>query len=281
MLSGLTRLSLLCLMSAFLVFLQGCAGSMLQTAPVGEQESRVAASAFARYQELSLVTCKDSLDAEVDATVRISGWFSNHQGKLSGYLQALEPGYIKFIALNPLGQPVLVFLSNGNDFKLLNTLEGRAYTGPVDSETFKKFAPTGFEPETSYYWLTGRVEPGAEITRVLRDKKNKGYWFRLKGDDAGIVHMILFAPEEARILHRVIMNGSGDPVLDVGYEEYRSSTGSGEGGCMIPSRISVASNSGMEKKIELNLYSFISGAKFSSADFDLEIPANLEKLTVH
>jgi len=298
MLSGLTRLVLLFLLSASLGFLQGCAGSMLQASPVGEQETRIAESAFKQYLKMNWADCHGGLDAEVDATVRISGWFSNRKGKLSGYLQAKEPGYIKFVALNPLGQPILVFLSNGSDFKLLNILEGKAYTGPVNSETFKKFAPTGFAPETAYYWLTGRVEPGAEIIRVLRDKEKRGYWLRLKGDDAGIVHMILFAPEGARILRHVIVERGGDQVLDVEYEEYRydqesghavgtdntrqiDRTGSGDGGCMIPSRIRVASNSGLEKRIELNFSSFIPGVKLSPADFELTIPANLDRLTVH
>jgi len=298
MFSGLTRLLLLFLLPAALGFLQGCAGPMLRTSPAGEQEARKATAAFMQYLETYQAECNSGLDAEVDATVRISGWFSNRKGMLSGYLQALEPGYIKFVALNPLGQPILVFLSNGSDFKLLNTLEGKAYMGPVDSETFKKFAPTGFAPETSYYWLTGRVAPGAEITGVLRDKAKRGYWLTLKGDDAGIVRMILFATEAARILRQVILDRNGDPVLDVEYEEYMpedgsnravgtagdnpvAHTGSGNGGCMIPARISVASNSGLDKRIELDLHSFIPGARLSPADFALTIPANLEKLTVH
>lgn len=298
MLSGLTRLVLLLLLSASLGFLQGCAGSMLKTLPADEQEAHLAESAFTKYLEMDRADCHGGLDAEVDATVRISGWFSNRKGKLSGYLQALEPGYIKFVALNPLGQPVLVFWSNGSDFKLLNILEGKAYTGPVDSQTFKKFAPSGFAPEISYYWLTGRVAPGAEITGVLRDKEKRGYWLTLKGDDAGFSHMILFAPEDARILHHVIMDRNGDPVLDVEYEEYRPEqgekdhavgtdstslidrAGSGDGSCMIPSRIRVASNSGMDKRIELDLSSFAPGARLSPADFELTIPANLDRMTV-
>jgi len=49
----------------------------------------------------------------------------------------------------------------------------------------------------------------------------------------------------------------------------------------MPKKISIVSNSGAEKKIDLRLFSFIPDAEFSQDDFDLEIPGNLEKLIVN
>ena len=124
-----TLLHPLFFLSVLFFFLQGCARPVLQTYPASEQEAQLAASAFTRYQKIYQDECACCLDAEADATVSVSGWFSNHTGKLSGYLQVLEPGYIKFVALNPLGQPILILLTNGRIFKSLNVLEGKAYMG--------------------------------------------------------------------------------------------------------------------------------------------------------
>ena len=115
------------------LFIQGCARSVLQTYPAGELERVEVSAAFAKYQEIYREKCMCCLDAEADAAVSISGWFSDHTGKLSGYLQAMQPGYIKFVAINPLGQPLFILVTNGIFFKSLNVLESKAYMGSVHS----------------------------------------------------------------------------------------------------------------------------------------------------
>ena len=292
-------LHLLFLLSVSLLLLQGCARPVLQTYPASEQEAQLTASAFTRYQKIYQDECACCLDAEADATVSVSGWFSNHTGKLSGYLQAMEPGYIKFVALNPLGQPIFIFLTNGKFFKGLNILEGRAYMGSVNSEIFKKFAPPGFDPGFTYYWLTGKLPPGdIEILKVRRDKEHNGYWLQVRHEQSGIDRMILFDPEEFVILRHIIMSDRGDHVVDLLYEGYQpgyvrekqlaakdqgmiGSSDLKEKLCKIPTKIRVSSNSGAEKRIDLKLFSFIPGTEFSPDDFELEIPDNLEQLIVN
>ncbi|MEN8232380.1 MAG: hypothetical protein ABFR35_06825 [Thermodesulfobacteriota bacterium] len=271
----------------------------MQTYPASEQEAQLTASAFTRYQKIYQDECACCLDAEADATVSVSGWFSNHTGKLSGYLQAMEPGYIKFVALNPLGQPIFIFLTNGIFFKGLNVLEGRAYMGSVNSETFKKFAPPGFDPGFSYFWLTGKLPPGdIEILKVRRDKEQNGYWLQVRYGQSEIDSMILFDPEEFVVLRHIVLNNRGDHLLDLVYGDYQpgyvrekqsaskdqgmiGSSDLKEKFCKIPTKISVSSNSGAEKRIDLKLFSFILGAEFSPDDFELEIPDNLEQLIVN
>ena len=120
-------LPLILLIVSPLLFLQGCARPVLQTYPVAEPESRETLAAFAKHQQLYLDQCGCCLDAEAEATVSMSIWFSNHSGKFSGYLQAMEPGYIKFFVLNPFGQPVYILATDGTMFKSLNVLESKAY----------------------------------------------------------------------------------------------------------------------------------------------------------
>ena len=297
--SSCSLLHLLFLLSVSHLFLQGCARPVLQTYPASEQEAQLTASAFTRYQKIYRDECACCLDAEVDAAVSVSGWFSNHTGKFSGYLQAMEPDYIKFVALDPLGQPIFIFLTNGKIFKGLNIPEGRAYMGPVNSEAYKKFAPPGFDPGFSYYWLTGRLPPGdLEILKIRRDKDDKGYWLQVRYEHSGNDSMILFDPDELIVLRHIIMSDTGDHVVDLTYDNYRpgyvrekqlatedkgmiGGPGLKEKFCKIPTKISVSSNSAAEKKIELKLFSFVPGTEFSPDDFELEIPDNLEQLLVN
>ena len=286
------------ILAVFLLLLQGCARPVLQTLPASEDEIQFAASAFTSYKILQ-DECACCLDAEAEAALSVSGWFSNHTGKLSGYLQAMEPGYIKFVALNPLGQPFLILLTNGKNFKSVNVLEGKAYLGSVYSETFKKFVPPGFDPGFSYYWLTGRLEPGdVEILKVRRDRKQKGYWLQIRYEQSGTESMILFNPEESVVLRQIVMSASGDYLVDLMYGEYQArhmkekgagdrdseitgSTDSREELCKIPIKLSVSSSVGAEKKIDLELFSIIPDTEFSPDDFVLEIPDNLELLIVN
>ena len=285
--------------AVLLLLLQGCARPILQTLPASEDEIQFAASAFTSYKILQ-DECACCLDAEVDAALSVSGWFSNnHTRKLSGYLQAMEPGYIKFVALNPLGQPFLILLTNGKIFKSVNVLEGKAYLGSVNSETFKKFVPPGFDPGFSYYWLTGRLVPGdVEILKVRGDRKQNGYWLQIRYEQSGTESMILFNPEESVVLRQIVMSASGDYLVDLVYGEYQArhmkekgvgdraseitgSTDSREELCKIPTKLSVSSSVGAEKKIDLELFSIIPDAEFSPDDFVLEIPDNIELLIVN
>ena len=292
-------LHLLFLLVVSLLFLQGCTRQVLQTYPASEQDIQLATSAFTRYKQIYQDDCVCCLDAEVDVAVSVSGWFSNHTGKLSGYLQAMDPGYIKFAALNPLGQPIFILLTNGNTFKSLNVSEGRAYSGSVNSETFKKFAPAGFDPDYSYYWLTGRLPPeNIEILEVRRDKEQNGYWLQVRYGQSGVDNMILFDPEEFVILRHIIFSDRDDLLLDLVYEDYKpgyvgdkpladsdqemsGSTESIEVICKIPTELSITSSLDAEKKIDLKLFSFLPDAEFSPDDFEIEIPDSFEQLIVN
>jgi len=271
----------------------------LQTYPASEQDIQLATSAFTRYKQIYQDDCACCLDAEVDVAVSLSGWFSNHTGKLSGYLQAMYPGYIKFAALNPLGQPIFILLTNGNTFKSLNVSEGRAYSGSVNSETFKKFAPAGFDPDYSYYWLTGRLPPeNIDILEVRRDKEQNGYWLQVRYGQSGVDNMILFDPQEFVILRHIIFSDRDDLLLDFVYEDYQpghmsdkhladsdqemiGSTDSNEAICKIPTKLSISSNSAAERNMDLKLFSLIPGVEFSPDDFELEIPDSFEQLIVN
>jgi hypothetical protein len=287
----------LVLLFAVLVFVQGCARPVLQTYPAGENEIEAVSKAFERYQETSRKVCGCCLDAEADAALSVSSWFRDHTGKLSGYLQAMEPGYIKFIAVNPLGQPLFILVTNGEMFQGLNVFEKKVYVGSVHSATYKKFAPPGLEPEFLFYWLTGRLQPGEMVIQaVMRDREQDAFWLQIKYADSGTDSMVLFDLADQVILRHVLRDERGSHLVDILYADYQSLPGkeSQETGndpaevadtamekrlCRVPARIVLSSNMNAEK-VEVKLHSFLDEADFTAADFYLKNPGSFEQLLV-
>ena len=293
-----------CLLTSFLLLLslsaiiQGCAGPVLRTYSATDREIASVEIAFARFLEITQETCSCCLDAEADAALAVSGWFSDHTGRLSGYLQAMEPGYLRFVAVNPLGQPLLILASDGKIFKYLDILHEKAYIGSVDSAPYRKFAPPGFEPGFSYYWLTGRMQPGEiQIAAVKRGEERDTFWLKINHSGSDTESMVLFAPEDMVILRHVLLDGRGKIFFDIRYTGYqllertKKSTAAGgrsddhagldpaEGKCRVPAGVSVSSRKGAER-IAIELRSFLSDVYFTAADFHIDIPANFEQLLV-
>ena len=71
--------------------LQGCARYM-RMIPASDQEASFVSESLIRYKQEYLERCNCCLDAEDDVAISISGWFKNHKGNLSGYLQGRGPG---------------------------------------------------------------------------------------------------------------------------------------------------------------------------------------------
>jgi hypothetical protein len=248
----------------------------MQTYPASEEDIRFVASAFMKYRQDFQDRCRCCLDAEVDATLSVSGWFSNHTDKLSGYLQARESGNIKFVALNPLGQPVLILMTNGKVFKSLNIFQGKAYVGSTDSETFRKFVPPGIHPELAYYWLTGGIPlQDMEIKEIGRDRDDNGYWLQIQYKESELNSLILFDPVNLVVLRHIFINNNGDHLVDLEYGEYPSEKPDMEF-CRFPREIRISSTSGTNKEMTLKLYAIIPDAEFSAEDLDIEIPENFE-----
>ena len=285
------------LFSAALVFVQGCAGPSLYTYPAAENEIASVTKAFVNYQIISNKVCGCCLDAEADVALSVSSWFKDHTGKFSGYLQAMEPNSVKFVAVNPLGQPLFIAVTNGTMFQSFYAFEKKAYVGSVHSEAYKKIVPPGFAPEFFYYWLTGRLQPGdMEIREVLRDREQGAYWLHINYAYSSTNSMVLFDPVDQVILRHVVRDARDGHLVDMVYADYQPLLGKEkqyagnnhdqDSGfardkelCRMPARIIFSSNMGAEK-IEVKLHSFLSGAHFTAADFYLDIPSSFEMLLV-
>lgn len=262
------------LLLALLLF-GGCAGLPPTTSiSLSEQDNArlLLQEALAAQEQ-----CNCCLDVQVQA--RITSTFQS--GTISGFLQAMRPSYLKFVGLNPLGQPLMILSSDGVNFRYVAVPEARSYEGLVTAEKFKKYAPQGFSPASAFAWLTGRL-PGAglQILSVARAAEGQGLWYEVAYPGEEIRRHILFSPEERTVLRHILVDRSGDILLDVLYEKYRDFATGAQAGCPLPGFISVHANSHNGVHMEFGFSDWLPDARFTEDDFVVRLPSGFAREVV-
>ncbi len=260
------------------LLLPGCAGRRLPHAPVVfGQERRTVVAVFydmlARHRH-----CDNSLDAAVNLKLSVSAFLGKKAGTLAGYLQALAPSYLKFVGINPLGQPLLIFVTNGSRFHYVSVPDGKGFEGDVRSRTFMKYAPPGFDPEYVFYWLAGRLGPGRiDILEVRRDEDGQGYWLELSaaGKTKKHIHSRLLIDIDKKIMLRHLLQDEGGRIL----MEIKYGSHEGEGGCLIPRKIVVTSLTNHYSAVVL-LTDMATDVSLSRSDFEFNLPGGFKREVV-
>lgn len=265
------------LLVAVLVTASGCAGrAQPPITEINPEEREMVVAAFSKWRG-GQPHC-EALDAEAQVFFSSSGWLGERSDKIAGYLQAMPPSYLKFVGINPLGQPLLVLTTDGNRYRYMAVPVSKAYEGGVDSEAFRKYVPAGFSPAHCFYWLTGRLPAdGFRIGRVWLDSGSDAYWLELKRPESDIGDHLLIDLQDYVLRRRILQEEGGEILMDVAYGEY-ALLSEGEGDCRLPRRITISRQDG--GKVEIILQSFAAGASFSEADFQLEPPAGFERIVV-
>ncbi len=249
-----------------LFLLAGCV-TMPNLHDISRQENREVRQ---RFKEMIAIQAKCHCCLDGAAHVSLKNLL--YTGAISGYLQAMSPSYLKFVGVNPLGQPLAIFTTNGRQFRYVSTEETTVYSGEVDSETFSKYTPEGFAPTLSYYWLIGRLQPGpVQLTRVSRDEK-KGYWVELLYE-TGRKALVLFDPEALQIRRHIVLDDEGERILNILYDQY------GPGECDVPRQITVTSLT-LDSTMEIRLDDLLDNVSLSRQDFDYSPPASFKEVLV-
>ena len=259
-------------MTAFcglLWLLAGCATLPRTVALSGGEQERVTA-AFEKMHARQ-EACHCCIDVAV--TVTLKGLL--HSGTVSGYLQAMSPAFLRFTGLNPLGQPLMILVSDGERFQYLAVDRGTGYTGNVEAATFVKYAPPGFLPHESFYWLSGRLHSGTVVVEELgRAVDSEGYWLTVH---AGEGHRrLLFDPAIGVILRHQVLDADGDDIFDARYEDFRPT---GVNGCLLPGRITVTTRQ-HRGTLEVSLSDWLDDAALSEKDFSFSLPPGFEQVEV-
>jgi len=220
-----------------LLLCSGCALFSPRPEVIHGPERAAVATAFQELHRRQ-ADCHCCIDAAVTVTIR--GLLRS--GTVAGYLQAMSPSFLRFVGVNPLGQPLLILVSDGHRFQYLAVPEAKEYSGDVRAETFVKYAPAGFRPGEAYFWLTGRL-PDGELTveEVAAGGEDPGYWLTVLGPaGAGQErHRLLFDPAAGLIRRHQVLDGRGGVEMDAVYEQQRAV---GAVGCRLPSLIMVTTS---------------------------------------
>jgi hypothetical protein len=252
-----------------LAFLSGCAGLPARL-PLSGPESLLVRQSFkemiGRQRQ-----CESSVDADI--TITLDSRF--YSGTMSGYLQAKAPAFLKLVGINPFGQPMVVLISDGEYFSYALLSESVSYDGRVDSDAFRRYAPTGFDPGASFYPLTGKLAPGkVRILATSSDREGRGAWLELENIRDNIHSLVLFEPEHQLVRQYLQFNEDGKVTLKIGYGDYFP------GPCSLPGLITITS-SDHAGELLIRLRDWQTDASFSAADFVLELPPAFKRVKVN
>jgi len=146
---------------------------------------------------------------------------------VSGYMQLMQPTSVKFVTSNPLGQPVVAFVSDGQTFQFVNTMDALFMDGSLAS-----FARTYDIPTVAYSsdwgtWLTGRLPMASKVTEIREDEKKRGIWISMTspatktgGTRSGAIgEHVLIDPTQRRIVERAFTSSNGSIEARINYDD--------------------------------------------------------------
>ncbi len=261
------RLAALC---GLLVLLGGCFALPRAVDLASDGERDGVATAFERLRQR-----QDACHCCIDVAVSVTLKGLLRSGSVSGYLQAMSPAYLRFVGLSPIGQPLMILVTDGDRFQYLAVDQGKGYEGSVAAETFVRYAPAGFRPHESFYWLSGRLPPGeAAVEEVGRALDASGYWLTVRvGNER---RRLLFDPVAGVIRRQQVLNGAGDDLLEARYEAFRAA---GANGCLLPGRIVVTTRQ-HSGTLEIVLSDWLDESALTEKDFSFALPPGFEQVEV-
>jgi hypothetical protein len=257
----------------FCLLLAGCAGFQVRTEVVSGPEATAAAAALQKMAgEHDRCRC---FEAEVTVNLAFSSWGGDRIASLPGYLQTMAPASLKFVGVNPFGQPQLIVAVNNKRFRTVLVPEAKVFTGAVGAKTYAKYAPPGFNPGDLFAWLAGRAGLGDGVILSIREGETAGtYWFELeRSAETGRVHL-LFDPRVGVILRCVVSDRDDKILVDVSYGDFKNI-----GDCRLPGKMHIESPT-QHDRLDLVLSDILPCKELSAAVFDLLPPPGFENIVV-
>jgi len=249
------------------LLLNGCAGKPW-TIPVSEDETALITRTFAEMQQRD-ASCSCCLDAKT--TLSWDGPGENRS--IAGFLQLMLPTSLKFVALNPRGQPLYALVSDGQEFQSINTTLRQHLIGKLSSLATKYQIPGALLSENWGYWLTGRLqEKGAIIEAIRRDGSDRGVWITMQYPDGSALSKthLLIRPKTRQLLARVLVDHQGDTIATISYYERQ-----GQDDCAPVGRITIT-DLPYGSKLRIDFAEILTDRSFAAANFRLKVPADYD-----
>ncbi len=261
-----TKRDLCCFFLILLALLvNGCAQKPW-TIPVADNESAFITQRFAEMQERD-ASCFSCLDAKATLSWETPG----EDRSVAGFFQLMLPTSVKFVVINPLGQPLYALVSDdGQEFESINTSLKQHTRGKIISLARQYKIPESLLSENWGYWLTGRLhEQGARIEAILRDGSGRGVWITMHDQGEGVLGKshLLIEPTTKQLLARILVDRLGDTIATISYDQRM-----GQDECAPVSRITI-SDLPYGSQLSIDFAEILRDRSFSAANFRLKIPA--------
>lgn len=222
--------------------------------------------------------CVSCVDARATVTLKSFG----QTGTVEGYLQAKAPSFLKFVGLNPLGQPLFFLTTDGLFFRYVSVPEARSFEGSTRAAAFVKFAPEGFDPRESFSWFAGRPPGAATVSEIRADKGGAGYWLVLQGEGKNVRRTVLFDAEAGVIRRQLLCDRKGEVLMEVRYQDYLEIAAwkTDGGSCKTPGKILVMSQKHNSIAMTMALSDWLADPDLTADDFIIPVPPGFEKVKV-
>ncbi len=244
--------------------LAGCAGRLPSTAPVAGNAKTLV---LKRFQDFLDRECARSVDADVTLS-----WQALWSGAtVRGMLQIQKPAMLRYTAVDPLGRPLFIIVSDGVTFTAVDTLKGEGYTGPVTSPFWRKYVPEGISPKELFFWLSGGLQPGELRVDDVRLGKNSPWPWIILSAAGGLRHQVLFDPAAGRILRHVVTDRDRTILLDVTYSG--AVRPQDDSGCPWPEELEIK-GAAIPGTIRIRFDRILSEAVLPAATFRLALPVH-------
>lgn len=252
-------------MLLLLMLLHGCAGKTPWTTPVDAGEASRFTALFQQMQQRDNA-CPSSLDAE--ATLIWDGPGENRN--ITGFLQFLPPAFLKFVILNPLGQPMYAVVSNGATFQSVHIINKLYTTGSLSTLASRYNVPGSLLSQHWGDWLTGRIEQeGISVETIHADISNRGVWVTVyyRNDPHLLKSHLLIDPSTQQLLSRVLISQQEETIATLTYQRSQDQTS-----CAIPESLTIT-DLPYNSQLTIKLGKILQDRNFTPSNFQMKIPA--------
>jgi hypothetical protein len=231
---------------------------------IGPDQGKAVEQVFLAMQQRD-AACPPCLDG--DAVVSMENHLETRS--LSGYLMCGQPDSVKFIASNPLGQPLFAVATDGSRFTSLDIMKRTALSGRLDSYALLHDIPPAFFSGSWGEWLSGRVDQGQKGDLVFRaDQQERGTWVSFsvgEGEKKTTTHLLIDTGRSL-LLTRILEDHRGSILAEISYDDWQDA-----GGCRVPTQITM-SKLAFGGEVSLRLSDSKAGDLCGPRDFVLRIP---------
>ncbi|NLX19124.1 MAG: hypothetical protein GXY53_07585 [Desulfobulbus sp.] len=214
-LKSLVAITLCCL-----AVLSGCAGKQPQTIPLDEAGKQDALSLWGTF-------LRRSTPPAVDADIRVGWDVLGSKGGVAATLMMQQPAFFRFAANDPLGRSLILAVSDGTSFTLIDNRRGHVSSGTIHSKFWQSYIPQSVRAEDLFPLLGGFLaEEKEDAVLPTQDEQERGYWYQWQ-DDRELTHFVLLDRHNGEVLQHMLIDGTGEVVFDFQYSDYLQDANSG------------------------------------------------------